>query len=213
MDDDNAQSGYYREIARAFLERRGGALILSPKDQAAIAVWEEKRVPLSVVLEGIGRTFDRLKARGRATRTTSLVFCDREVEAAFAQHRDRAAGRRRSPETTARTDKTDKARREIAKAVEALGAADPEMTRLLRSALEVLSAAWPDAAGLEPIEAEIEQALWAGSTTSERAEAAAEAAKTARGKYPAGLDDAVRRRIIMAARLRRRVPHVSLHYY
>ncbi len=213
MDDDCAQSGYYREIARTFLERRGGALVLSPKDQAAIAVWEEKMIPLSVVLEGIGRTFDRLKARGRATRTTSLAFCDREVEAAFAQHRDRAAGRRKTSEAAARSDKNDKARREIAKAVEALSAVDPEMTRLLRSALEALSAARPDTAALERIEAEIEQTLWAGTTTSERADAAAETAKTARGKSPAGLEEAVRRRVIMAARLRRRVPHVSLHYY
>ena len=55
MDDDGAQSGYYREIARAFLGRRGWPLLLSPKDQAAIAAWEADRVPLPVVLEGIGR--------------------------------------------------------------------------------------------------------------------------------------------------------------
>lgn len=213
MDDDSAQSGYYQAIARAFLERRGGALVLSPKDQSAIAVWEEKTIPLGVVLEGIGRTFERLKARGRATRSVSLAFCDREVEAAFAQHRDRAAGRRKTTEAGARPRKNDAARREITKAVETLSAVDPEMTRLLRSALEVLSAARPDAAALEPIEAEIEQALWAGATTSERAEAAAEAANTARGKRPTGLEEAARRRVIMAARLRRRVPHVSLHYY
>ncbi|MGB8959903.1 MAG: hypothetical protein WCC00_12920 [Candidatus Aminicenantales bacterium] len=213
MHDDSAQSGYYQEIARAFLERRGGALVLSPKDQSAIAVWEEKRIPLSVVLEGVGRTFDRLKARGRATRPVSLAFCDREVEAAFAQHRDRAAGRKKAPDVAARSDKKDKARREIAKALEAPAAADPEMTRLLRSALEVLSAPRPDAAALEPIEAEIEEALWTGATAAEKAAAAAETAKMARGQGSAGLEETVRRRVIMAARLRRRVPHVSLHYY
>ena len=213
MHDDSAQSGYYQEIARAFLERRGGALVLSPKDQSAIAIWEEKRIPLSVVLEGIGRTFDGLKARGRATRPVSLAFCEREVEAAFAQHRDRAAGRKKAPEAEARSDKKDKARREIAKALEAPAAEDPEMTRLLRSALEVLSAPRPDAAALEPIEAEIEEALWTGATAAEKAEAAAETAKMARGQGSAGLEDAARRRVVMTARLRRRVPHVSLHYY
>ncbi len=213
MHDHSAQSGYYQEIARAFLERRGGALVLSPKDQSAIAAWEEKRIPLGVVLEGIGRTFDGLKARGRATRAVSLAFCDREVEAAFAQHRDRAAGRRKAPEAAARPDKKDKARREVAKALEAPAASDPEMARLLRSALEALSAARPDAAALDRIEAEIEEALWTGATAAERAEAGAEMAKPAKGKSPASLEDAVRRRVIMAARLRRRVPHVSLHYY
>ena len=213
MHDDSAQSGYYQEIARAFLERRGGALVLSPKDQSAIAVWEEKRIPLSVVLEGIGRTFDRLKARGRATRQVSLAFCDREVEAAFAQHRDRAAGRKKAPDVAVRSDKKDKARREIAKALEAPSAADPEIVRLLRSALEALSAARADAAALERVEAEIEEALWIGATAAEKAAAAAETAKPAKGQSSAGLEETVRRRVIMAARLRRRVPHVSLHYY
>ncbi|MGZ5469139.1 MAG: hypothetical protein ACXW2H_08355 [Candidatus Aminicenantales bacterium] len=211
--DDSGQSGYYQEIARAFLERRGGALVLSPKDQAAIAVWEEKRIPLSVVLEGIGRTFEGLKARGRATRSSSLAFCDREVEAAFSQHRDRIAGRRKTAEAAPRADKKGKAGREIAKAAEALSAADPEMARLLHAALEALSSARPEAAALERIETEIEDALWTGATAAERAEARAEALKTARGQRPAGLDDEVRRRVVMTARLRRRVPHVSLHYY
>ncbi len=87
MDDTNGQSGYYQEIARAFLGRRGGSFFLSPKDQATIAAWEEQRIPLRVVLEGIGRAFDTLKARGRGTKAISLVFCGREVEAVFAQHR------------------------------------------------------------------------------------------------------------------------------
>ena len=213
MHDDSAQSGYYQEIARAFLERRGGALVLSPKDQSAIAVWEEKRIPLGVVLEGIGRTFEGLKARGRATRQVSLAFCDREVEAAFAQHRDRAAGRKKAPGVAARSDKNDKARREIAQALDAPSAADPEIVRLLRSALEALSAARADAAALERIEAEIEEALWTGATAAEKAAAAAETAKPAKGQSSAGLEETVRRRVIMAARLRRRVPHVSLHYY
>ncbi len=211
--NDSGQSGYYQEIARSFLERRGGALVLSPKDQSAIAVWEEKRIPLSVVLEGIGRTFEGLKSRGRATRAISLAFCDREVEAAFAQHRARLAGRRTAAEAAPGSDKKDKARREIAKAAEALSAADPEMTRLLRAALEALAAARPDAAALERIETEIEQALWTGATAAEKAAAGAETAKMAGGQKSAGLEDEVRRRVVMTARLRRRVPHVSLHYY
>lgn len=224
MDDRNAQSGYYREIARAFLGRRGGALVLSPKDQAAIAVWEEKRVPLSVVLEGVGRTFDVLKARGRNTRTISLAFCDREVEAAFAQHRDRAAGRRKDPESAPRPDKKDKARREAAAALAGLPAGDAGVGPLLRSALEALAAAEPDEAALERIDAGIDEVLWTGATEAERAEAASETRKSLKGRTadrahvpgtrpPAGLEDVVRRRVIMSARARRRIPHVSLHYH
>lgn len=211
--DDNAQSGYYREIARAFLERRGGALFLSPKDQSAIAAWEEERIPLRIVLEGIGRTFDGLKARGRGTKAVSLAFCDREIEAAFAQHRDRAAGRRRTAADEPRSDKRDKARREIANALETLPAGDLEMARLLQEALEALSPSRPDTAVLDRIEAEIEEALWAGAGPAEKAAAEAEAAKEPKGRKPAGSEDTLRRHVVMASRARHRLPHVSLHYY
>jgi hypothetical protein len=213
MHDDSAQSGYYQEIARAFLERRGGALVLSPKDQSAIAVWEEKRIPLSVVLEGIGRTFERLKSRGRATRQISLAFCDREVEAAFAQHRERSAGGRRSGASSPPNEKSARIRREIEQALGRLSAGDAELERLLRLAAEALAAPRPDEAALERLEAEIETALWTGATAAEKGAAAAEALTAHKGRRPAGFEDTVRRRAVMAARDRLRVPHVSLHFH
>lgn len=214
MDDDGAQSGYYREIARAFLGRRGGPLLLSPKDQAAIAAWEADRVPLPVVLEGIGRAFEVLKTRGRATRSVSLAFCDRQVRAAFAQHRDRAAGGRKTAGTAARPDKRERARREISQALEALPAGDAGMNRLLQEALGALAVDPPDEAALERVDAGIEENLWAGATAADRAAAEAEARQASRGRKAAAVPaDEVRRRAVMAARARRRIPHVSLHYY
>ena len=211
MNSGREQSDYYQEIARVFLARRGGALLLSPKDLSTIAAWEEKMIPLDAVVEGIGRTFEGLKARGRATRTVSLAFCDRQVEAAFDQHRDRAAGRRTDPGAGA--GKAAKVRREIARALETLPAGDLEMKRLLQAALGALAAPRPDPAGLERIDAEIEEALWAGATAAEKAGAETESLKAHKGRKPAGFEDSVRRRAVMAARARRRLPHVSLHYY
>jgi len=213
MEDLSAQSGYYREIARAFLARRGGALVLSPRDQAVIAAWEGRRIPLDVVLEGIGRTFDGLRARGREARPVSLAFCDREVEAAFAQHRDRTAGRRKGPEAASGPGRRERARREIAKALDSLPPDDLEMRSQLLAALEAVSAAEPDEAALERLDAAIEDALWAGATAAEKTQAEAEARKSLKGRAPSGLEEAVRRQAVLAARARRRLPHVSLHYY
>jgi len=213
MEDPSAKSGYYREIARTFLERRGGALFLSARDQAVIADWEGKRIPLDVVLEGIGRTFDGLRARGRNARPVSLAFCDRDVEAAFAQHRDRAAGRRKDPAAAPGPGRRERARREIAKSLDALPAGDAGMRSLLRSALAAVSAAEPDEAALERLDAAIEDELWAGTTAAEKTQAAAEARKSLKGRSPAGLEEAVRRHAVLSARARRRLPHVSLHYY
>jgi hypothetical protein len=214
MDDRSAKSGYYREIARVFLARRGGALVLSPRDQAAIAAWEEKRIPLAVVLEGIGRTFEALKARRRDTRSLSLAVCDREVEAAFAQHRDRAAGRRKGLEAAAgRPVKKDIARMEIAKTLAGLPGEERELAGLLDHALELLAVPEPDEGALDEVEAQIEGSLWAGASDAEKAEAAREAKKALRGRPASGLDDTVRRLVVKSARARRRIPHVALHYY
>ena len=211
--EDNGQSGYYQAIARAFLERRGGPFLLSPKDQAAIAGWEAKRIPLRVVLEGIGRTFDGLRARGRGTKGISLGFCERQVDEAFAQHRDRAAGRRKAPQADGRIDKSERARREIGKALEALPADDIEIKRLLEAALACLSALPTDAAALERIDAEIEDVLWVRATAAEKAAAEAVVRKGPKGRKPAGLDGLVRRQVVMTARGGRRIPHASLYYY
>jgi hypothetical protein len=209
--EDSGKSGYYQTIARTFLERRGAPFLLSPKDQAAIAAWEEKRIPLRVVLDGIGRTFDGLRARGRGTKGISLTLCERQVEAAFAQHRDRAAGRRKAAEP--RTGKKDRARREAEKALGALSPGDPEVSRLLRAAVDALAAPDPDEAGLERIDAEIEEILWTRATAQEKADAEAEVRRELRGRRPEGLADMVRRRVVQASRAGRKIPHVSLFYY
>jgi len=213
MANDREQSGYYQAIAKAFLARRGGALQLSPKDLAAIASWEDERIPLDAVLEGIELAFDGLRTRGRPTRNVPLSFCDRQVQAAHAQYRDRGAGRRRSGQAGPGSDKAARIRREIGRALETLPAADRALRELLQAALEALEAARPNPEALDRIDAEIEEVLWTGATAAEKAAAAAEAQKAYRGLRPAGFEDTVRRRAVMAARARRRVPHVALHYH
>jgi len=209
--EDKGQSGYYQTIARAFLERRGAPFFLSPKDQSTIARWEEKRVPLRVVLEGIGRTFDSLKARGRGTKGISLSFCERQVDAAFTQHRDRSAGRKRAVEP--RTGKKDRVRREIEKALATLPPGDPEIPRLLQAALGALAAPKPDDALLDRIDAEVERILWARATAAEKEAAEAEVRRQLRGRRAEGLDGMVRRQVVRTSRAGRKIPHVSLFYY
>lgn len=212
--EDNGQSGYYRTIARAFLERRGAPFILSPKDQAAIASWEERRIPLRAVLDGIERAFDGLKARGRGARGFSLSHCERQVDAAFAQHRDRSAGKRGGKAAAGPgPDKKTGACREIEKALRALPPDDAEISRLLREALDLLAGQGPDDAELERIDEGIEDVLWDRATAAEKAAAEAELDRELRSRRTGGRDDLVRRQVVKTARAGRRVPHVSLFYY
>lgn len=209
--NEKDRSGYYQSIARAFLEGRGAPLLLSPRDQALIADWEARRIPLRIVLEAIGRAFDGLRARGRGTRGVSLAVCARHVDEAFAQHRDRGAGGRRA--SAPRPDKKDRARREIDRALRDLPPEDGEAAALLRAALAALDAPRPDETALERIDAEVEELLWSRATAAEKAAAGAEARRELRGRRPAGLDDAVRRIVVRAARAGRRIPYVSLHHH
>jgi hypothetical protein len=209
--EDKDRSGYYQSIARAFVERRGAPFFLSPRDQALIAAWEARRIPLQVVLEAIGRTFDRLKSRGRGTKGISLAFCERHVDEAFAQHRDRGAGGRGA--AGAKPMKKDRARREIEKALSGLPPEDREVAALLQAALAALDAPKPDEAALERIDAEVEELLWVRATAAAKAAAEAEARRELRGRPPAELADTVRRSVVKTARAGRRIPHVSLFYH
>lgn len=210
-DEDSGASGYYRTIAREFLKTRGAPLLLSPRDQAVIADWEAKRVPLDVVLEGIGRAFEALRARGRPARGVSLAFCGRQVEAAWAQHRDRAAGRRGA--AGARPDKRERALKEVGQARRGLGAEDADVARLLDAALAVLAADRPDEAALERLDAEVEEALWNRTPEAGKRRAESEVRRDLRGRKPSELEAVVRRTVVQAARSARKIPHVSLFYY
>jgi hypothetical protein len=209
--DDKDRSVYYQSIARAFLERRGAPLLLAPRDQALIAEWEARRVPLRVVLEAIGRTFDGLRARGRGARGVSLAICARHVDEAFGQYRDRRAGARGA--AAPRPDKRVRAQEEIDRALGGLPAEDGGIGALLRSALAVLDAPRPDEAALERIDAEIEDVLWAMATDEDRAAAEAEARRELRGRRAAEIEVAIRRIVVRASRSGRRIPYVSLHHH
>ncbi|OGD20138.1 MAG: hypothetical protein A2Y70_04955 [Candidatus Aminicenantes bacterium RBG_13_64_14] len=209
--EDKGQSGYYQTIAREFLARRGAPFFLSPRDQSAIASWESRRVPLRVVLEGIGRAFDGLKTRGRGTKGISLAHCDRQVDDALAQHLDRSAGRRNT--AGPRPRKKDRARREVEKGLHGLAPDDREIARLLEAALEILDAPKPDEAALERIDSEVEELLWGRATGSEKGAAEAEARKGLRGRRPEGIEAMIRRQVVKELRAGRKIPHVSLYYY
>lgn len=211
-DDDKDRSGYYQSIARAFMERRGAPLLLSPRDQALIGTWEARRIPLRVVLDAIARTFDDLRSKGRGTRGISLSRCERRVDEAFAQHRDRGAGGRAAT-AGAGPGKRARARREIEKALHGLAPEDAELAGLLRAAVTALEAPEPDESTLERIDAGIEEILWVRATAGEKDAAASEARRELRGRVTSDLAGAVRRRVVLAARAGRRIPHVSLFYH
>jgi hypothetical protein len=77
---------YFTEIEDAFIRRRGKNLLLSPLDWALIEGWQERGVPLHVVLRAVETVFDGFDKQPNQNRTIkSLFYCREEVEAQFAE--------------------------------------------------------------------------------------------------------------------------------
>lgn len=77
---------YFTEIEETFVRRRGKHLLLSPLDWALIEDWQERGMPLHVVIRGIESVFDVFDKQPPGTRTIkSLFYCREEIE---AQHKE-----------------------------------------------------------------------------------------------------------------------------
>lgn len=77
---------YFSEIEETFIRRRGRNLLLSPLDWALIEMWQERGVPLFIILRGIEKIFDLYDQNPNKRRTIkSLSYCKEEIEAQYAE--------------------------------------------------------------------------------------------------------------------------------
>jgi hypothetical protein len=208
---EKRQSEYYQAIAREFLRRRGAPLILSPLDLAVISGWEKNGVPLEVVIEGIGRAFEAIRDPARGKKGLPLSFCESQVRKAMAQHADRSAGRGRS--AAPRSAKTDRVRREVERRLRALPAEEKEIRSLLEKAAGLLVRPSPDEEALERIDEEMDEVLSNRAARSECESFRRRLAAEFPGPDSAGIEAAVRTRLVKSTREKLGVPYVSLYYY
>ena len=83
---------YFTEIEDTFVRRRGKHLFLSPLDWALMETWKQQGIPLHIVLRGIERSFDSFEAKPRKRTVKSLLYCQEEVEAQYAEWTDARVG-------------------------------------------------------------------------------------------------------------------------
>jgi len=76
---------YFSEIEDTFIRRRGKHLLLSPIDWALIESWKERGIPLHVAVRGIEHSFDSHDSRKRKRSVKTLLYCQEEVEAQYAE--------------------------------------------------------------------------------------------------------------------------------
>ena len=77
---------YYTEIEDTFVRRRGKSLFLSPLDWALMEVWQDRGIPLHIVIRSIESVFDVYDKQPPGTRTIkSLFYCREEIEAQYTE--------------------------------------------------------------------------------------------------------------------------------
>jgi hypothetical protein len=101
LTKNNGQSvnyyNYFTEIEETFIRRRGKNLLLSPLDWALIESWQEREVPLHIILRGIERVFDLIdKQPNRKRSVKSLFYCKEEIEAQYAEWLESQVGGQQS---------------------------------------------------------------------------------------------------------------------
>ena len=83
---------YFTEIEDTFVRRRGKHLFLSPMDWALMETWKQQGIPLHIVLRGIEKSFDSFESRPRKRTVKSLLYCQEEVEAQYAEWNEARVG-------------------------------------------------------------------------------------------------------------------------
>jgi len=97
---------YFTEIEDAFVRRRGKHLFLSSLDWALMETWKQQGIPLHIVLRGVERSFDSYEARPRKRSVKSLLYCQEEVEAQYAEWIEARVGASEQTDSAAESDKT-----------------------------------------------------------------------------------------------------------
>lgn len=97
---------YFTEIEDAFVRRRGKHLFLSPLDWALMETWRQQGIPLHIVLRGVERSFDSYESRPRKRSVKTLLYCQEEVEAQYAEWMQARVGASEHSDEAAESDAT-----------------------------------------------------------------------------------------------------------
>jgi hypothetical protein len=84
---------YYTEIEETFIRRRARNLFLSPLDWALMEGWQERGIPLHIVIRAVEQVFDNFDKNPGPRTIKGLMFCREEVEAQFDEWLKAQAGK------------------------------------------------------------------------------------------------------------------------
>ncbi len=211
MGRQSQRSRYFQEIARTFFQLRGAPFVLSSKDQVTIAGWEERRIPLTVVLEGIRRAVDLYRRKHLDRKMPALSFCHGEVMKAFEAYRERRVGRARM--SVSRRVKKERVRCAVERCCRSLPSEWSFISPILEEALCLLSKPAVSEEKLERLEERLDAILLQKAPEEEKEKARRRFSAQLSGQPPAVLEEAVARWLIQSLRQKLKIPHLPLYYH
>ncbi len=84
---------YFTEIEETFIRRRAKNLFLSPLDWALMETWQERGIPLHIVIRAVEQVFDNFDKNPGPRTIKGLMFCREEVEAQYEEWLKAQAGK------------------------------------------------------------------------------------------------------------------------
>jgi len=211
QDKTKARQAYYQTIARHLFELRGSPFFLSPREMEALQTWDEKGIPLGVVLDGLKLAYEHFRKKPGERKKLTLVYCERQVLQAFDQHQERRVGEQRS------VFSQDAKLAQLQLAVtEFMQTFPKEICSLhdlfLRAAEELVQGNW-DEERFEQYDNQVENLLLDLVSAFEKAAVTAELRAEYPIQNPVELESLVRIKLLKNLRDRYKIPHLSLFYY
>lgn len=163
-EPEEDEASYGTRVEDAFIEERGTPFFLLPKDWQLIKGWREGGIPSGTVIRAVRTAFEKKRARGDASKISSLTYCANAVEVAWEMERRGLVGAH-VPGRTPESAPFDAAAR-LRELVDGLpggegslpaGVDSSAAAEAFRAAREAVGALDP-AAGLEELEEELAKA-------------------------------------------------------
>lgn len=130
MRDQLNYFNYFTEIEDTFVRRRGRHLFLSPLDWAMMETWQERGIPLHIVIRSIESVFDARERKPQPVRTIkTLFYCREEVEQQYAEWSASQVGASSLPESKEFGYDTESVNEHLASSIDKLRAIDRDDLR------------------------------------------------------------------------------------
>ena len=211
MTDDKDQQNYYRKIAQRLFQLRGAPFVISPQENEFIRAWEEMRIPLRVILEGMEAAYE--KCPPGMKKKLKLVHCQKWVMIRFKQHRERRIGTQSAALSTRRKRKEQAALEEAKKFFHRIPKEARFLDKIFSRTVQELENGPVNEKVMENRDKEVDQLIWKNISPERKKQLAEEIKKEWGLSSGKELSRLIHLKAVKSFRDKHHIPHLSLYYY